>query len=436
MKNYILLLFTLLLSGSLLGSISCDVQICLDSNVENIDSMEIGFKKQKFVLDGSNTCETIQVDCASKYFYLSVNGGFSTVVHKKPKLMLSVEDEMVKVSDDLVNSFLLNRYSTFTNYSVDWDLPVEEYYKVIDGNLKENKALIKKTLSESSPDLEVIRNEMVMVEKMIASHYLSNYMNINRRKNPELEVDLMRYLTNQNLRDTKYEFNVNNLNFQYNLFMDSIIGGMPDEDYPYKVFELLNESINLSKVKRTIADRVLLSSAKDSTINMDSLVGLYITNIGEIRKGSRVDKTLKGSYGIKNGEPIPSFSNLEDVDGKRYSKQDLLGKNIVLMTWGTWCPYCAEEFEYIKPLQAKYPDVTFVFVSFDKQKMKWTEKLQMLGLEGIHLIDTETSSSFKQNFMVNTTNRYFLIDKAGILLESQNLSPSKGLLENKIKELF
>ena len=68
------------------------------------------------------------------------------------------------------------------------------------------------------------------------------------------------------------------------------------------------------------------------------------------------------------------------TDGSQIAFQDILkkqeGKIVVLEIWASWCGDCVKAMPKIKELQAKNPDVSFLFISMDKTADKWKKGIE------------------------------------------------------------
>ncbi len=62
--------------------------------------------------------------------------------------------------------------------------------------------------------------------------------------------------------------------------------------------------------------------------------------------------------------PAPDFT-VTDRDGREVKLSDFFGKPVVVNFWGTWCPYCLQEFpEFQTVYEELGDDVQFVMVNY------------------------------------------------------------------------
>jgi peroxiredoxin len=130
------------------------------------------------------------------------------------------------------------------------------------------------------------------------------------------------------------------------------------------------------------------------------------------------------------GQPAPAFT-LRDNTGRAVSLADLRGKVVYLDFWGTWCPPCLKEMTgYSHDLKKQFEgrDVVFVYISVGDAEAKWQQVLAAQHLtspNAIHLRQPK-ESQVAFDYQINTYPTYWLIDRAGRILDMQAPRPSDG----------
>lgn len=78
--------------------------------------------------------------------------------------------------------------------------------------------------------------------------------------------------------------------------------------------------------------------------------------------------------------PMINSFNLENLQGRHTSSQDLLGKPLFVHFWASWCPPCVEEFPAVLSLAQSMKDseLKFVLISTDPA---WEEAKKLLPKE-------------------------------------------------------
>lgn len=92
------------------------------------------------------------------------------------------------------------------------------------------------------------------------------------------------------------------------------------------------------------------------------------------------------------------------------------GKTIVIEIWASWCSDCVKAMPKIKELQAKNPEVDYVFLSMDKSFEKWQEGISKHQLKGNHfwVNDKEgMKGTFGKAINLDWIPRYIIINKKG-----------------------
>ncbi len=133
--------------------------------------------------------------------------------------------------------------------------------------------------------------------------------------------------------------------------------------------------------------------------------------------GSIIFKKLKASSSIevaKIGTPAPSFE-LTDIDGKKWSLEELKGKIIILNFWASWCGECKEEKksmqDYINKNSSE-KDLLFLTVLYKDNPATVAEYVKKSGFTFPVLIDNGVVSL---KYGIKGVPETFLIDKRGII---------------------
>lgn len=147
---------------------------------------------------------------------------------------------------------------------------------------------------------------------------------------------------------------------------------------------------------------------------------------------------LKDSLSIKSDtlstehnkfQSITLNKEFDDVSGNKISFKNILEKHkgspIVIDVWASWCPDCINGFPELKNLQQKYPNASYVFLSLDKTKDKWTEAIKKYDLKGDHYyLNEKMKDEFGQSIQLDWIPRYILVDAQG------NIALKKAIVAN------
>lgn len=105
-------------------------------------------------------------------------------------------------------------------------------------------------------------------------------------------------------------------------------------------------------------------------------------------------------------------------DGNQVAFQDIIkkakGKTTVIEIWASWCGDCVKAMPKIKELQAKNPDVAYVFISMDKTADKWKIGIEKHELKGDHyMANDQMKGVFGTAIDLDWIPRYIILDKTG-----------------------
>lgn len=88
------------------------------------------------------------------------------------------------------------------------------------------------------------------------------------------------------------------------------------------------------------------------------------------------------------------------------------GKTTVIEVWASWCSDCVKAMPKLKALQAKHPEVDYVFISMDKDFEKWQEGIKKHELLGDHYWATDgMKGEFGKAINLDWIPRYIVLDK-------------------------
>ncbi|NCO64405.1 MAG: TlpA family protein disulfide reductase [Flavobacteriales bacterium] len=116
------------------------------------------------------------------------------------------------------------------------------------------------------------------------------------------------------------------------------------------------------------------------------------------------EEALNDTFMTLNGESI-AFKDL---------LQNHKGSNVVIDIWASWCKDCVGGMPKVKKLQKEHQDVTYIFLSLDKNVEAWKKGIEKYDVKGEHYF---MSSGWKGPFgsFVNLDwiPRYMVVDKEG-----------------------
>lgn len=112
----------------------------------------------------------------------------------------------------------------------------------------------------------------------------------------------------------------------------------------------------------------------------------------------------------------PDFE-LVDLDGKRWSLEELRGKPIVLNFWSTWCGPCKLEHRFLQQGAVAYPEVKFLGVIYSDSADNCRRYLAKAGTTYEHLVDDQGRVAI--DYGVAGVPETYFIDKDGVIAHKQ-----------------
>lgn len=140
--------------------------------------------------------------------------------------------------------------------------------------------------------------------------------------------------------------------------------------------------------------------------------------------------------GSFNGDQFGSVTlnkEFDDLEGNKISFQNILemhkGSPIVIDVWASWCSDCIKGFPELKNLQQKYPNASYVFLSLDKTKDKWTEAVKKYDLKGDHYyLNEKMKDEFGTSIQLDWIPRYIVVDPQGTIALKKAIVANDSLL--------
>jgi len=131
--------------------------------------------------------------------------------------------------------------------------------------------------------------------------------------------------------------------------------------------------------------------------------------------------------------------NLVALDGSEVAFKTILekykDKTIVLEFWASWCGDCVKAMPKIKELQAKNPEVVYVFLSSDKTADKWKEGIEKHELKGAHyLIKDGMKGAFGKAVDLDWIPRYIIVNKNGGISLYRAIETDFDLIQKTLKD--
>ena len=161
------------------------------------------------------------------------------------------------------------------------------------------------------------------------------------------------------------------------------------------------------------------------------LAGLFYFTLGKINRGEYDPRDIPTEF---IGRPAPEFS-LPDLmnEGKMVSPSTYKGKVWLFNVWGTWCPECWREHEYLVELARQ--GITIVGLDWRDQAAEAKQMLARLG-NPFAEIAFDPDSSVAIDWGVYGAPETFLIDAEGIIREKHKGALTPGVWKERFLPYF
>lgn len=146
------------------------------------------------------------------------------------------------------------------------------------------------------------------------------------------------------------------------------------------------------------------------------------------------------TQGTVVGNVAPNFQ-LQSLDGKTISLNDLRGKPVMLTFWATWCPFCRIEMPTIQKAYEEWQNKGFVVLTIDIIDSTATETADNLAsfmntnnYSFPVLLDTKMQVT--RTYNIKSTPTSLFIDKDGVIREIKIGVSSKETFDASLNQLL
>lgn len=211
-------------------------------------------------------------------------------------------------------------------------------------------------------------------------------------------------------------------------------GKMPEDDYT-KVYDSISRYFENLYPEYIKFECLKLIKEWSTAETFEQYVSKFYREVKDSVRVNYVRNNLN-IFNNTNSDVLLRFDGKSSIPFDSVIKEQK-GKLVYIDLWASWCAPCIAAMPASKALKADFgkKDVTFVYLSIDKDLSKWKTASQSLGLDeypqSFLLIDNKKSGMI-EDLQVQTIPRYLLYDKNGKLIHPNAPGPDT----EEIRALF
>lgn len=127
------------------------------------------------------------------------------------------------------------------------------------------------------------------------------------------------------------------------------------------------------------------------------------------------------------------------IDNKKVQLKDVLetykGEKILINVWASWCKDCIVGMPKMQELQAKYPNVKYIFISSDRNVYTWKKALKKYKIKGEHyFMMNGMDGDFGEFLNSNWIPRYLVVNENGFVDLFKATKITDGRIVNALKK--
>jgi cytochrome c biogenesis protein CcmG/thiol:disulfide interchange protein DsbE len=163
-----------------------------------------------------------------------------------------------------------------------------------------------------------------------------------------------------------------------------------------------------------------------------ALAGLFWYVLGKMNEGEYNPRDVPTQF---IGRSAPEFALPDLFDPARIVRtSDMAGQVWLLNIWGTWCPECWKEHDYLLSL-ARRDEVPIVGINWRDDAEQAKAMLARLG-NPFHMIGFDPNSNAVIEWGVYGAPETFLIDAAGVVREKHTGAMTPQVWQDKFEPYF
>lgn len=276
-----------------------------------------------------------------------------------------------------------------------------------------------------------------------------------RSHGSDLQIEIKDSFALRDRIDLKLQnvYNFEELHKRYNQYFDSrmqkydsLIKSIPNYKLSQQQYSL---RASLDFVKKNVSNPYAIDLfaffviGPKSYAKYNEIYQFYLKNLRNNIKDTRIRTLVEGKiknlkHSLDEGNTAPFFS-ARSIENQLINRDTLLGENVLLTFWATWCKPCIEELPYLKQINEEYKrdSLVIIAVSLDNDSTKMAKMVSERKLNWVHIF---RNTSLLDAYRINPIPATFLIDEKGVIIYNtanrENETSDLGILKSLLKQKF
>ncbi len=141
---------------------------------------------------------------------------------------------------------------------------------------------------------------------------------------------------------------------------------------------------------------------------------------------------------LKEFPPEALQETMLSINGENSTFADILamhkGKTIFVDIWASWCRDCLVGIPGVKEIQKNNPQLTYLFLSLDRNVAQWKRSIQKHKLSGEHYyVSSGMKGPFGKSIGLNWIPRYMIVNPDGSIKLFEAIQTNDKALLNALK---